>query len=49
MFQTSAFDYINVLDKAADASWLRESTLPMQQHRILSVTMWISSPCWNGS
>ena len=27
MFQTSAFDYINVLDKAADASWLRESTL----------------------
>ncbi|KAI4447759.1 Flagellar basal body rod protein FlgB [Eubacterium plexicaudatum ASF492] len=27
MFQSSAFDYINVLDKAADASWLRESTL----------------------
>ena len=27
MLQTSAFDYINVLDKAADASWLRESTL----------------------
>ncbi len=24
---TNAFDYINVLDKAADASWLRESTL----------------------
>lgn len=27
MFSTSAFDYINVLDKAADASWLRESAL----------------------
>ncbi len=27
MFQSSAFDYINVLDKAADASWLRETTL----------------------
>ena len=27
MFQSSAFDYITVLDKAADASWLRESTL----------------------
>ncbi len=27
MFQSSAFDYINVLDKAADASWLRENTL----------------------
>lgn len=27
MLQSSAFDYINVLDKAADASWLRESTL----------------------
>lgn len=27
MFSSSAFDYINVLDKAADASWLRESTL----------------------
>lgn len=27
MFSSSAFDYINVLDKAADASWLRNSTL----------------------
>jgi flagellar basal-body rod protein FlgB len=27
MIQTSAFDYINVLDKAADASWTRESLL----------------------
>ena len=27
MLQSTAFDYINVLDKAADASWLRESTL----------------------
>ena len=27
MLQSSAFDYIKVLDKAADASWLRESVL----------------------
>jgi len=27
MFGTTAFDYINVLDKAADASWLREGAL----------------------
>jgi flagellar basal-body rod protein FlgB len=27
MIQTSAFDYINVLDKAADASWTRESLI----------------------
>ena len=27
MFTTNAFDYINVLDKAADASWLRESVI----------------------
>ncbi len=27
MFDTTAFDYINVLTKAADASWLREQTL----------------------
>lgn len=27
MISSTAFDYINVLDKAADASWLRESTL----------------------
>lgn len=27
MLQSTAFDYINVLDKAADASWLRESVL----------------------
>lgn len=27
MFNTSAFDYINVLDKAADASWLRETAI----------------------
>lgn len=27
MFSSTAFDYINVLDKAADASWLRENTL----------------------
>lgn len=27
MFSSSAFDYINVLDRAADASWLREGTI----------------------
>lgn len=27
MFHSSAFDYINVLNKAADASWKRESIL----------------------
>lgn len=27
MFCTNAFDYINVLDKAADASWLRETVI----------------------
>ena len=27
MFNTNAFDYINVLDKAADASWLRETAI----------------------
>lgn len=27
MFNTGAFDYINVLDKAADASWLRETAI----------------------
>ncbi len=27
MFNANAYDYINVLDKAADASWLRESTI----------------------
>ena len=27
MFTTNAFDYINVLDKAADASWMRESVI----------------------
>lgn len=27
MFTTNGFDYINVLDKAADASWLRESII----------------------
>ena len=27
MFSSTAFDYINVLDKAADASWLRETTI----------------------
>jgi flagellar basal-body rod protein FlgB len=27
MLQSSAFDYVNVLDKAADASWLRESAI----------------------
>lgn len=27
MISSSAFDYINVLDKAADASWLREETI----------------------
>lgn len=27
MINSSAFDYINVLDKAADASWLREETI----------------------
>ncbi len=27
MISTSAFDYINVLDKAADASWTRETLI----------------------
>ncbi len=27
MFQSNVFDYVNVLDKAADASWLRNQTL----------------------
>ena len=27
MLSTNAFDYINVLDKAADASWLRETAI----------------------
>lgn len=27
MIQSSAFDYVNVLDKAADASWLRETVI----------------------
>ena len=27
MISTNAFDYINVMDKAADASWLREQTI----------------------
>lgn len=27
MISTNAFDYINVLDKAADASWLRENII----------------------
>ena len=27
MFSTNAFNYINVLDKAADASWLRETAI----------------------
>ncbi len=27
MIQSSAFDYVNVLDKAADASWLRETAI----------------------
>ena len=27
MINSNAYDYINVLDKAADASWLRESTI----------------------
>ena len=27
MFTTNAFDYVNVLDKAADASWLRETAI----------------------
>lgn len=27
MINSNAYDYINVLNKAADASWLRESTL----------------------
>ncbi|MBR1391946.1 MAG: flagellar basal body rod protein FlgB [Lachnospiraceae bacterium] len=27
MIGSDAFDYINVLDKAADASWLREQTI----------------------
>ena len=27
MITSGAFSYINVLDKAADASWLREATI----------------------
>ncbi|MGN0141358.1 MAG: flagellar basal body rod protein FlgB [Roseburia sp.] len=27
MITTNAFDYINVMDKAADASWLRENVI----------------------
>ena len=27
MFNSSAFDYINVLDKAADASWIRNEAI----------------------
>lgn len=27
MISTNAFDYINVLDKAADASWMRETVI----------------------
>lgn len=27
MFQSNVFDYINVLDKAADASWLRHQAI----------------------
>ncbi len=27
MINTNAFDYINIMDKAADASWLRESAI----------------------
>lgn len=27
MIQTGAFDYINILDKAADASWLRHEVM----------------------
>lgn len=27
MFCTNAFDYINILDKAADASWMRENAI----------------------
>lgn len=27
MFQSNVFDYVNVLDKAADASWLRNQVL----------------------
>ena len=28
MITTNAFDYINIMDKAADASWKRESAIP---------------------
>lgn len=27
MFQSNAFDYVNVLDRAADASWTREAII----------------------
>ena len=27
MFQSSVFNYVNVLDKAADASWLRNEAI----------------------
>lgn len=27
MFTTNAFDYINIMDKAADASWMRENVI----------------------
>ena len=27
MFTTNVFDYTNILDKAADASWMRENVI----------------------
>lgn len=27
MFQSNVFDYVNLLDKAADASWLRNEVI----------------------
>ena len=29
MFTTNVFDYTNILDKAADASWMRENVIPI--------------------
>ena len=34
MFSSNAFDYVNILDKAADASWMREKTIA---HNIANV------------
>ena len=34
IFTTNVFDYTNMLDKAADASWMREATITNNLSRI---------------